>query len=847
MTPIKHLLISLVFMLCLFASSFANITDQLSFSLNDFDTLTSLAPDSNYYTRITCDLPKQVVADTSGDPWLPALTYAYSLPQGMKIDYVTVDSYDTTLLAKPSHLVYPRQEPMMTCIDCEAPEFVPPGSTYQQSSFPLSADLALCTLPINFSHGMGLGVIQLRPVIYDIADNELWLITNVSLTIHLTAAGSQPRSVSSRSVYSHNVVMKYLKGIVRNYGDVDGNTPTIQTFNYNYPVDPDDIPPDYVIVTNTSNQFAQELIPFKYFKTSYDGCKVEIFTLEDDIYPNYDGRDNPEKLRNFIIDKYTDGAIYVLLAGNMDVVPVRYAHPERYNGSVPADSQAQIISDLYYACLEGDWDGDGDDTFGEYFYDGEGGNRIDVAADIFVGRVAISQPGHATTWIEKHIRYEVEPGYGSTSYLSNVMISSADQMADIEYAGNQPQAIADEFSPFFNVDTETFREQPSPYDPNPTSPTGIDVTSYLSNPSCGYYFSLSHADPEWFTTMTTGCNNYPRWGVTTWPALMPWLPEEADTIHSVELEGREYIHSSIGCHLGCMDVLYFWDQDYHYDFCYAEKCLFIEGGPFAGTFNTRIGWCDLSFRIEAARIELLCETSYIDHRFGPAHYGMKSNYTSCWRYRTITYDNTLFGDPEFTVYTDNPRQFVLEHPESVELDSTQTITVRVLDSLYTMPLPNVLVTLSKQGEIYERGYTDASGRVYLTVNPTTGGNISVSCDRSNYIVNNGSIDVNTYCADAVAGDVNGDGFVIGSDVIYATNYFRGSGPPPPDSCMCPDEYLYHAADANGNCVFIGSDITYLLNYFRGGSAPLFCQDCPVGELILLKRSNITDKVKTKDR
>ncbi|MCD6161594.1 MAG: hypothetical protein J7K40_04165, partial [candidate division Zixibacteria bacterium] len=69
-------------------------------------------------------------------------------------------------------------------------------------------------------------------------------------------------------------------------------------------------------------------------------------------------------------------------------------------------------------------------------------------------------------------------------------------------------------------------------------------------------------------------------------------------------------------------------------------------------------------------------------------------------------------------------------------------------------------------------------------------------------------------------------------------------PPPPDSCMCPDEYLYHAAGANGNCVFIGSDITYLLNYFRGGSAPVFCQDCPIDTLLLFtKRIIPSDKAK----
>lgn len=56
------------------------------------------------------------------------------------------------------------------------------------------------------------------------------------------------------------------------------------------------------------------------------------------------------------------------------------------------------------------------------------------------------------------------------------------------------------------------------------------------------------------------------------------------------------------------------------------------------------------------------------------------------------------------------------------------------------------------------------------------------------------------------GDANGDGNVIGSDVTYLVNYFRGlnSIPNPP-----------MAGDANGDCRLIGSDVTYLVQYFRG--------------------------------
>ena len=78
------------------------------------------------------------------------------------------------------------------------------------------------------------------------------------------------------------------------------------------------------------------------------------------------------------------------------------------------------------------------------------------------------------------------------------------------------------------------------------------------------------------------------------------------------------------------------------------------------------------------------------------------------------------------------------------------------------------------------------------------------------------------------GDINGDGHLIGSDVTYGVNYFRG-GTPPPDSCWnnVTSEWQYTAADGNGDCHFIGSDITYLVNYFRGvNPLPQYCIQTP---------------------
>ena len=77
------------------------------------------------------------------------------------------------------------------------------------------------------------------------------------------------------------------------------------------------------------------------------------------------------------------------------------------------------------------------------------------------------------------------------------------------------------------------------------------------------------------------------------------------------------------------------------------------------------------------------------------------------------------------------------------------------------------------------------------------------------------------------GDPNSDGNIIGSDVTFLVNYFRGIGQAPEDSCYIDSEgtWLYSAADVNGDCRVIGSDITYLVNYFRGLQPSI--QYCPL--------------------
>ena len=60
--------------------------------------------------------------------------------------------------------------------------------------------------------------------------------------------------------------------------------------------------------------------------------------------------------------------------------------------------------------------------------------------------------------------------------------------------------------------------------------------------------------------------------------------------------------------------------------------------------------------------------------------------------------------------------------------------------------------------------------------------------------------------------------VIGSDVTYLVNYFRGVLEP----CLIGD--FYCSGDANGDCQVISSDVTRMVAYFRGLASLSYCPD-----------------------
>lgn len=168
---------------------------------------------------------------------------------------------------------------------------------------------------------------------------------------------------------------------------------------------------DHVIITN--NSLKPNWSNFRSFIRSTYSLVDTVITTEY-IYSNYSGSDNQEKIRNFIIDAVNNhGTQYILLGGDIDIVP----HRKTFSGVVSGYGAwyDTIPCDLYYADLDGDWDGNNNGTYGEP------ADGVDMHPDVWLGRATVGSSTDITRFTNRFQNY-----YNTTSHQYNILLAGFD-------------------------------------------------------------------------------------------------------------------------------------------------------------------------------------------------------------------------------------------------------------------------------------------------------------------------------------------------------------------------------------------------------------------------------------
>jgi Peptidase family C25 len=175
--------------------------------------------------------------------------------------------------------------------------------------------------------------------------------------------------------------------------------------------------PEMVIIT--SNELSGEWQQYAAMRTS-QGLSTIVEIMET-IIQDFEGRDDAEKLRNYLMKMVEDhGVKYALFGGDKEHVPFR-----RVDNSIFIDTNytANGPSQVYFANLEVDFDGDGDSQFGE-MDDDLSLEQIRLST-LAVGRVPSGNLNEVNNYYNKYVTYS-NGVYGRTTHtllLSDVATS----------------------------------------------------------------------------------------------------------------------------------------------------------------------------------------------------------------------------------------------------------------------------------------------------------------------------------------------------------------------------------------------------------------------------------------
>jgi len=167
---------------------------------------------------------------------------------------------------------------------------------------------------------------------------------------------------------------------------------------------------EYDMVIIAPDKFSSALQPLIDHKNNY-GVRTFLKTTEE-IYNVYEGRDQAEQIKYFIKNAIeTFGISYVLLLGNIDVVPTRLAnlHIETFFTDVATD---HYYADIYDSNGNfSSWDSNDNNKFGEGTFSLtediiEYIDYIDLYPDIGIGRAPCYDNGEVKSYINKIISYE---------------------------------------------------------------------------------------------------------------------------------------------------------------------------------------------------------------------------------------------------------------------------------------------------------------------------------------------------------------------------------------------------------------------------------------------------------
>lgn len=467
-------------------------------------------------------------------------------------------------------------------------------------------------------------------------------------------------------------------------------------------------PVDYVIVTSQALEASfQTLADWKTRR----GVPTVVRTLEW-IEANYrHGSDLQETIRTFIQHAYSQwGVQYVLLGGDTDVIPARYG----YSQFGPVTDE-DIPTDLYFACLDGNWNADGDAVWGEAALDTLNlVDETDFYAEIIVGRLPVSTPGEATALINKVLEYE---NPANATYQDEVLFLS-EVLFPVEWEDGQAWSTdGASYSEYDLVPLMDGCASATRLYQNHTAYPGaqsLSLASAVSELESGYGF-VNHIGHGFRYNMSCG-------------------DQSLVNAHAAALTNtdRRFVLYMLNCTATAFDFP-----------CLAEAFLDASGGAVAVLGSSRAAFAYPARNYNIGFFQAVYDgvtPKNIGALFNQSRLAFTPNTAmdTADHYSHFLYN--MLADPEMVLHTCALGATAVTAPSSVPLGSS---AVNVHVTVNGSPREGALVCLQKGTEEYVFGATDQNGDVTLTFVAESAGNVDVTVSGQNMTTYLGTMSVDT--------------------------------------------------------------------------------------------------------
>ncbi len=622
-----------------------------------------------------------------GAPALPTRLLQLEIPADRTVQRVTVEVLDEEALGRGVQVV-PAMPPRAADAPA-APVVFDPEVYGKDQVYP--ATLARF-VGRSAMRGHVLANIQVVPWRYQPARGELVLITRLRVTLETVPAPHlglpryrvvpeiEARFEATASRRIPNLETQVARGGGGGVAEPGPYQPTFRPTTDGSPV-------GYVIVTSPALQTEfQRLADWKTRK----GVQAVVRTTDwiDAEYPN--GVDAAERLRFFLRDAYQNwGTYFVLLGGDVDQVPFRYAYTPLVGGE-------HIPSDYYFMCLDDTWNANGNDLWGEgQNLLAEPTDDADLAAELVLGRAPVSTLEEAQIFVDKVLEYETNPPAGN-GYPGSALLM-AERLFDTVDGAELAESASGLLPEWF--------KQVKLYEEFSSWPGSLplNVSAAVDSLNNGFGFVL-HVGHGFRNTMSVG-----------------EFPLTNGHIDNMINGARQPFVMGVNCSSASIDFN-----------AIGERFLKNPAGGGVAYYGTsRFAFVSPSETVQQAWLSMAFEDSV--RSFGdlctfarlPLLPTSVLNTADRWMVQALT----LLGDPECDFYTAGVAPLAVSHPSTYTLGSG-AFTVSVLSG--GDQVEGATVTLWKGGEAYVTGQTDGGGSVSLVLGAETPGDMTVTVHKSYY-------------------------------------------------------------------------------------------------------------------